>query len=334
MIARWFSRQGRGAFAALLVSLTGAGFAAHAGRADPLTAPIPVPPPHPVGFDAQDHFPGAALLYADAQKDLPVSGATGTVALPEAPVPADAVIDADASIRAAAPFVLRGTELDKARALLCPTTAIYYEAASEPDDGQASVAQVILSRARQTTFPGTVCGVVYQGSEKRGCQFSFACDGALARVPMRAAWDRARRVAARALAGYVFAPVGLATHYHTYAVTPSWNRSLVMTGVFGAHFFHRWKGYWGTPAAFRQTYVGGEPLPGPHARIDAPLVAAVMPASPTVAFAAAVLLKQPTPVAQVQPEHAASGAVQDQYAARTDDSQILDKWKDSGKPLR
>ena len=56
----------------------------------------------------------------------------------------------------------------------------------------------------------------------------------------------------------------MATHYHTYAVTPSWNRSLVMTGVFGAHFFHRWKGYWGTPAAFRQGYLGGEPLPGPH----------------------------------------------------------------------
>ena len=326
--------------AALLVSLIGAGFSAHAGRTDPLPAAIPMPPPHAVGFDAQDHFPGAALLYVEAQKDLPVTGATGTVDLPDTPIPAGALTEGDGSVQAAQPFVLRGTRLDQSRALLCLTTAIYYEAASEPDDGQAAVAQVILNRARQTTFPNTVCGVVYQGSEKRGCQFSFACDGALARVPMKAAWDRARRAAARALAGYVFPGVGMATHYHTYAVTPSWNRSLVMTGVYGAHFFHRWKGYWGTPAAFRQSYVGGEPLPGPHTRVDQPLIATLAPApapvTSAVATAAAALLAQAPPPqpAQVQPEHVGSGMAQDRYAERTDDSQILDKWKDSGKPLR
>jgi spore germination cell wall hydrolase CwlJ-like protein len=322
--------------AALLVSLVGAGFSAHAGRVDPLPVPIAMPSPHSIGFDAQDHFPGAALLYVEAQKDLPVSGATGTVDLPATPVPADAPGDADGSVRPAAPFSLRGSELDKGRALLCLTTAIYYEAASEPDDGQAAVAQVILNRVRHPTFPGTVCGVVYQGSEKRGCQFSFACDGSLARIPMKSAWDRARRAAARALSGQVFAGVGMATHYHTYAVTPSWNRSLVMTGVYGAHFFHRWQGYWGTPAAFRQSYLGGEPMPGPHMRTVTPLIAASLPASvtPAVATATAALLAQPTPLVQIQPDHAASGMVVDRYAARTDDSQILDKWKDSGKPLR
>ncbi|MBN2971120.1 cell wall hydrolase [Roseomonas aeriglobus] len=340
-MARWFSTQGRGALAALAVSLAGAGFSAHAGRTvegQPDT--VPMPSPHPVGFDAQDHFPGAALLYAEEQKDLPVTGATGTVALPAAPVP-DTTVEGDASIRPALPFVLRGSTLDKARALQCLTTAIYYEAATEPDNGQAAVAQVILNRVRHPTFPATVCGVVYQGSERRGCQFSFACDGAMARAPMRSAWDRARRVAARALAGYVFAPVGLATHYHTYAVTPTWNRSLVMTGMFGAHLFHRWKGYWGTPIAFRQSYLGGEPTPGPHVPAETPLVLAstsstVVP--PAIATAAAALIAQsasstpaPTPVAQVQAPHVASGAVQERYA---DESQILDKWKDSGKPLK
>lgn len=334
MIARWISRQGRGAAAALLVALAGAGFSAHAGRTDPLPAAIPVPPPHPIGFDAQDHFPGAALLYAEAQKDLPVTGATGTVDLPDAPVTAGALPDGDGSVRPAAPFVLRGSQIDKSRALLCLTTAIYYEAASEPDDGQAAVAQVILNRTRHPTFPGTVCGVVYQGSEKRGCQFSFACDGALARVPMKAAWDRARRAAARALAGYVFPGVGLATHYHTYAVTPSWNRSLVMTGVYGAHFFHRWKGYWGTAGAFRQTYLGGEPLPGPHLRIDQPLIAAPLPTpvTPAIASAAAALLAQP--VAAAAPATVAPVVVVPAQTATTDESLILDKWKDSGKPLR
>ena len=43
------------------------------------------------------------------------------------------------------------------------------------------------------------------------------------------------------------------------AVTPAWNRTLVMTDAIGAHFFHRWKGYWGTAAAFTKVYRGGEP---------------------------------------------------------------------------
>ena len=223
------------------------------------------------------------------------------------------------------------SQTDRARALQCLTTAIYYEAAREPDDGQRAVAQVVLNRVRHPAFPSTVCGVVFQGSEKRGCQFSFACDGAMTRgQPARDAWIRAARVAADALNGSVFAPVGMATHYHTYAVTPSWNRSLVMTGVFGAHFFHRWKGYWGTSAAFRSVYAGHEPFPGPH-----PSLAVASPALPVPATGRAAMAT-PVPI-QVQPAYAQSGAPVAPKVAQQDDnsgSQILDKWKDSGKPLR
>ena len=328
MISRFFSIPGRGAAVTLAVSLAGAGFSAHAGLTLAPVADAPPPPSRPVGYEAQERFPGAALLYVEEPVVARTPGATGTIALPDMPVPQ---VGADTSIRPAQPFVLRGSILDKARALQCLTTAIYYEAASEPDDGQAAVAQVILNRARHPTFPGTVCGVIYQGSDKRGCQFSFACDGSLARVPMKSAWERARRAAARALAGSVFAPVGMATHYHTYAVTPYWNKSLVMTGVFGAHFFHRWKGWWGTPAAFTQGYGGGEPMPGPLGRVET----ASVEASPDVAATMAALLKPaPVPV-QALPEHKGSGDPQPQYAAAGDaDSQILDRWKDSGKPLR
>ena len=43
--------------------------------------------------------------------------------------------------------------------------------------------------------------MVYQGHERRtGCQFTFTCDGSMARAPMADAWDRARKVAAAALA--------------------------------------------------------------------------------------------------------------------------------------
>jgi hypothetical protein len=199
------------------------------------------------------------------------------------------------------------------------------------------VAQVILNRVRHPTFPATVCGVIYQGSERRGCQFSFACDGSMARAPSREYWARAQRVAAQALSGNVFAPVGLATHYHTYAVTPSWNRSLVMTGTWGAHFFHRWKGYWGTAPAFSQPYRGHEPNPGPHARAE--------PA--TTLTAAPAPRPSQTPRELIQPAYANSGAPIRAETARPapapaatgsqrqgDESQIVDKWRDSGKPLR
>ena len=157
--------------------------------------------------------------------------------------------------------------IDRTRALQCLTAAIYYEAASEADAGQRAVAQVVLNRVAHPSYPNTVCGVVYQGSERRtGCQFTFTCDGSLARVPNRLFWHRAERVAAEALAGYVYSPVGLSTHYHTIAIHPYWANSLSYVGTIGAHRFYRFGGRAGQPATFRFAYVGGEPIAAPHAR--------------------------------------------------------------------
>ena len=327
---RFTKMQARGIAAAAFVSLIGAGFSAQAIGPG---IPKPAATTAATGYEAEDHFPGAAYYTAvdddQAAAQGAMAGTTGTTALPDMPVPDGAVIDE--SIQPASPFALAGSPSDKARALQCLTTAIYYEAAREPDEGQRAVAQVVLNRVRHPAFPATVCGVVFQGSEKRVCQFSFACDGAMSRgQPARDAWTRAARVAADALSGSVFAPVGMATHYHTYAVTPSWNRSLVMTGVYGAHFFHRWKGWWGTSAAFRQPYRGHEPFPGPHpsavAAVNAALPAPPVPGRPMVT---------PTPIQAIQPAYAQSGTPQP-AKARDDDpeSQVLDRWKDSGKPLR
>ncbi|HMN53884.1 MAG TPA: cell wall hydrolase [Sphingopyxis sp.] len=166
----------------------------------------------------------------------------------------------------AKPYVFRGlTALDRERAHYCLTSALYYEAASESDDGMRGVAQVIVNRARHPSFPNTICGVVFQGSERAGvCQFTFACDGAMARAPEKRNWLRASRIASAALNGYVFPGVGLATHYHTTAIWPRWGKSLVMTNIVGAHIFHRWRGRWGMPDAFRAPYMGREPVPGPY----------------------------------------------------------------------
>ena len=159
----------------------------------------------------------------------------------------------------AAPFQHDGDTLALGRAQDCLATAIYYEARSESEAGQRAVAQVVLNRVRHPAFPSSVCGVVYQGAQRRtGCQFSFTCDGSMARRPRGGAWDRAQRIAAAALGGEVYAPVGNATHYHTTAILPYWAPSLSRAAVIGAHVFYRWKGAQGRSAAFRQAYSGAE----------------------------------------------------------------------------
>jgi hypothetical protein len=162
---------------------------------------------------------------------------------------------------AARPFALRGAdEASRARALECLTSAVYYEAGNESADGQKAVAQVVLNRVRHPAFPASVCDVVYQGSTRAtGCQFTFTCDGSLARRPSIEGWKRASRVAQAALAGTVYSPAGYATHYHANYVVPYWASSLAKNAVVGAHIFYRWAGGWGRAAAFTKRYSGLEP---------------------------------------------------------------------------
>jgi hypothetical protein len=158
----------------------------------------------------------------------------------------------------AEPFVLRAGAAERAQALKCLTAAIYYEAALEPRDGQEAVAQVVLNRLRHAGYPKSVCGVVFQGADRPGCQFSFACDGSMARPPAQWAWRNAADVAGRALDGYVMKTVGMATHYHTNWVTAWWTPTMLKVRQIGAHIFFRPIGSEGQPAAFNARYLGGE----------------------------------------------------------------------------
>jgi len=141
-----------------------------------------------------------------------------------------------ASVRPAPRFDTRSATR---RDLECLTAAVYYEARGESAAGQAAVAQVILNRVSDPRFPKSVCAVVYQGAGGRGCQFSFACDGVLDRAGGGAAWDRARRVATRALSGFVMAEVGNATHFHATRVSPGWGAGLRQVAQIGLHVFYR-----------------------------------------------------------------------------------------------
>jgi spore germination cell wall hydrolase CwlJ-like protein len=158
----------------------------------------------------------------------------------------------------------QASSADSARALQCMTQAIYYEAGNEPEAGQRAVAQVVLNRVRHPGYANTICGVVYEGSERStGCQFTFTCDGALARRPVPSVWAQSQRYAREAIAGRSFGEVGYATHYHTLDVWPYWGRSLTMTNMIGRHLFHRLRGTASSPGAFTVRYSGREPAPRP-----------------------------------------------------------------------
>ncbi|MFC4440691.1 cell wall hydrolase [Caulobacter henricii] len=163
------------------------------------------------------------------------------------------------AIEPAKPFVLKASVEDRTKALRCLAQAVYFESAFEPLAGQEAVAQTVLNRMRHPGYPKTVCGVIYEGAARAtGCQFSFTCDGSLAREPNPQLWASAESVARRALNGFVMKDVGVATHYHASYVAPYWAPTLVKLRQVGQHIFYRWTGPSGTLAAFKGKYRGGE----------------------------------------------------------------------------
>ena len=147
------------------------------------------------------------------------------------------------------------------QALNCLTQAIYYEAANEPLAGKRGVAQVVLNRVRHPAYPATVCGVVYEGWDQPVCQFSFVCDGSLRRTPMAMQWRQSREVAEAALAGFVEASVGTATHYHADYVVPRWAYTLGKITQIGHHIFYRFPGRGGRAESFTERWAALERIP-------------------------------------------------------------------------
>lgn len=212
-------------------------------------------------------------------------------------VPADVARQVNARIpfstsplRPARPFILTGTPAEHERAMTCLALAAYYEAGDD-SAGQAAVIQVILNRLRHPAFPKNVCGVVLQGSDRAtGCQFTFTCDGSMARrAPSPDQLARARYSAERGLTGGVFVVVGTATHYHTDWVLPRWSAQMDKITAFHGHLFFRWRGGWGMPAAFSGRYDGPEASDARFLRFAAPTAdpalasdGGILPSSPAL----------------------------------------------------
>jgi hypothetical protein len=129
---------------------------------------------------------------------------------------------------------------DSARQMRCLAEAIYFESRSEPEDGQAAVAQVVLNRVRSGIYPTTVCGVVYQDRNRPfACQFTFACEGKSLRIEEPGPWAVATRIAQAVVSGANYNPrVADAVNYHANYVSPFWVGYLRKVDRIGAHIFY------------------------------------------------------------------------------------------------
>ena len=129
---------------------------------------------------------------------------------------------------------------DSARQMRCLAEAIYFESRSEPEEGQAAVAQVVLNRVRSGIYPTTVCGVVYQDRNRPfACQFTFACEGKSLRIEEPGPWAVATRIAQEVVTGANYNPkVGEAVNYHANYVSPFWVGYLRKVDRIGAHIFY------------------------------------------------------------------------------------------------
>jgi Cell Wall Hydrolase len=161
------------------------------------------------------------------------------VATPLEPIPSAPVV------AAAAPppkptrwHVNQGADID--REFKCLALNIYWEARSEPLQGKMAVAQVTLNRAVNRLFPGSICGVVFQG-EKLGqhlCQFSWVCDGLSDEPTNATAWRQARNVAHTVLFQSPADKTGGALWYHASYVLPDWADQRHQIVKIGQHIFY------------------------------------------------------------------------------------------------
>ena len=137
----------------------------------------------------------------------------------------------------------------KADERTCLVEAVYFEARSETLIGKLAVANVILERMYNKSFPNTICGVVKQGMYWEGkpvrnkCQFSWYCDGKSDKPKEQEAWNNALEIAGLIL----YAEDKLvdftegATHYHATHILPHWAAHLIKVGRIEDHIFYRWE---------------------------------------------------------------------------------------------
>jgi N-acetylmuramoyl-L-alanine amidase len=127
-------------------------------------------------------------------------------------------------------------------ALMCLALNIYFEARSEPIEGQIAIAEVTLNRVTSTNYPNDVCSVVLQ-ENKDGCQFSWWCDGKSDQPREHNSLRTSKALAELMLneGRYITVIGNEATHYHSNEVHPYWANDLHKIRRIGKHIFYKKK---------------------------------------------------------------------------------------------
>ncbi|QXI25532.1 cell wall hydrolase [Pseudomonas vanderleydeniana] len=123
--------------------------------------------------------------------------------------------------------------------ITCLSRTIYWEAkGGQPADMEA-VASVVLNRLGHEGFPGTICEVVKQGSEKKACQFSWWCDGRPDDVQEEDRYAVAKEIARKALNQQLKDRTNGAMYFHDRSVSPDWVRQYIRTAETGKFLFYK-----------------------------------------------------------------------------------------------
>lgn len=115
----------------------------------------------------------------------------------------------------------------------CLAASVYFEAKTEPLEGQLAVAEVVMNRAKSGRFASSICGVVFQ----RG-QFSFVRGNGFPPIARNSyTWREAVAIAQIAMADQWDSRASKAMYFHAARVSPGWNK--VRVAQLGNHVFYR-----------------------------------------------------------------------------------------------
>ncbi|HEX6957053.1 MAG TPA: cell wall hydrolase [Ferrovibrio sp.] len=123
----------------------------------------------------------------------------------------------------------------------CLALAVYWEGRDESHLGQVAIAHTVLNRTRSPAFPQSICAVVKQRNApgKKGCQFSWWCDGKADKPRNEEQWSDAVAVAEGAMAGRSHDPTGGALFFHSARIRPNWTGHRKRLIRIGNHVFYK-----------------------------------------------------------------------------------------------
>jgi spore germination cell wall hydrolase CwlJ-like protein len=172
---------------------------------------------------------------ADQPNPLPVVVVQEELKTPEIQVP-----EVQVEVR---PILYPKTLSDHARVVMsdaeiqCMAQVIYFEARGEGTLGMVGVGYTVLNRMGSPKFkPSSACGIVYERN-RRGCQFSWVCDGKPDKIRNWATYERAREIAVSVMTREAKNPVGDSIFFRHKAVKSRYASSQRLVTTIGHHRF-------------------------------------------------------------------------------------------------